>query len=34
MNKLYRNKNIYVADSPIHGRGVFTSEDILPEEII
>lgn len=34
MNKLYRNKYIYVADSPLHGRGVFTSEDILPEEII
>lgn len=34
LNRLFRNKNIYVASSKIHGRGVFTDIDILPGEII
>ncbi len=32
--RLYVSPKIYVADSKIHGRGVFASEDILPDEII
>ena len=32
--RLYVSPKIYVADSKIHGRGVFTSEDLLPDEII
>jgi SET domain-containing protein len=34
LNRLFKNKNIYVANSKIHGRGVFTEVDILPGEII
>jgi SET domain-containing protein len=34
IDRLFRNKNIYVANSKIHGRGVFTDVDILPGEII
>jgi hypothetical protein len=32
--RLYVSPKIYVADSKIHGRGVFTSKDLLPDEII
>lgn len=32
--RLFLNPKIYVADSKIHGRGVFTSDLILPDEII
>ena len=32
--RLFLNPKIYIADSKIHGRGVFTSESILPGEII
>jgi SET domain-containing protein len=32
--RLFLNPKIYVADSKLHGRGVFTSEDLLPDEII
>ena len=31
--RLYVSPKIYVADSKIHGRGVFASEDILPDDI-
>jgi len=34
LNRFFKNKNIYVADSQIHGKGVFTEVDILPGEII
>ena len=34
ITRLFRNKNIYIADSSIHGRGVFTEIDILPGEIV
>jgi len=34
LNRLFKNKNIYVANSKIHGRGVFTDVDILPGEIV
>ena len=34
INRLFKNQNIYVADSKIHGRGVFSDADILPGEII
>ncbi len=34
ISRLFRNVNIYIADSPVHGRGVFTDVDILPGEII
>lgn len=32
--RLFLNPKIYVADSKIHGRGVFTSDILYPEEII
>ena len=32
--RLFLNPKVYVADSKLHGRGVFTSEVILPGEII
>lgn len=32
--RLYRNSRIFVADSLIHGRGVFTDTIILPGEIV
>jgi len=31
---LYRSKKIYVDDSPIHGRGVFASENIKKGEVL
>lgn len=37
MNKiirLYRDRNIYVSNSNIHGRGVFTDTDLFPGQII
>lgn len=34
LNKFFKNKNIYVGDSQVHGKGVFTEVDILPGEII
>lgn len=33
-HRLFRNKGVYVADSVIHGRGVFVDQDLLPGEII
>jgi len=33
-SRLFLNPKIYVADSKIHGRGVFTSQDLFPDEII
>lgn len=32
--RLFLNSKVYVADSKIHGRGVFTSATIYPDEII
>ena len=32
--KLFQNKKIYTDDSPLHGRGVFASDIILPGEIV
>jgi SET domain-containing protein len=32
--RLYINPKIYVADSKVHGRGVFSSDLILPGEIL
>lgn len=32
--KLFQNKKIYIDNSPLHGRGVFASDIILPGEII
>lgn len=33
-NKLYKHKGLYIADSKVHGRGVFTETNISKGELI